>query len=121
MEDLWDAEAYSEPLLMESVVEVLNEFLTSEENDRTSIDPNVWRSASESGGQVAFYCTSFAGVVVIILEMILKLEVEKFSRHKQTFFPVLCSLVRVQSGEIRHLVSEIFCDQIGPMILPDSK
>lgn len=121
VKDLWDAEAYSEPLLMESVVEVLNEFLTSEENDRTSIDPNVWRSASESGGQVAFYCTSFAGVVVIILEMILKLEVEKFSRHKQTFFPVLCSLVRVQSGEIRHLVSEIFCDQIGPMILPDSK
>ncbi|KAL3770982.1 hypothetical protein ACHAW5_000384 [Stephanodiscus triporus] len=119
--DAWDAEAYSEPLLMESVMDVLNEFLTSEEKDGLSIDPNVWRSASESGGQVAVYCTSFAGVVVIILEMILKLKVEKFSRQKQSLFPVLCSLVRVQSGEIRHLVSNIFRQQIGPMILTDSK
>lgn len=117
----WDAEAFSEPLLMKSVMDVLHEFLTSEEKDGLLIDLNVWRSASESGGQIAFYCTSFAGVVVIILKMILALEVEKFRRHKLSLFPVLCSLVRVQSGEIRHLVSDIFSKQIGPMILPDLK
>lgn len=118
----WDAEAFSEPLLTERIIDVLTEFLSSEENDGLLIDPNVWRSASESGGQVAYYCTSFAGVVVDILEMILNLEADKFSRHKTSLFPILCSLVRIQSGEIRHLVSDIFRKQIGPMIqMPDSE
>jgi len=118
----WDAEAFSEPLLTERIIDVLTEFLSSEENDGLLIDPNVWRSASESGGQVAYYCTSFAGVVVDILEMILNLEADKFSRHKASLFPILCSLVRIQSGEIRHLVSDIFRKQIGPMIqMPDSE
>ena len=121
VDGIWDAEAYSEPLLMKSVMDVLNEFLTSEEKDGLLIDLNVWRSTSESGGQMAFYCTSFAGVVVIILKTILAMEVEKFRRHKQSLFPILCSLVRVQSDEIRHLVSDVFSKQIGPMILPDSK
>mmetsp|Transcript_13061 Transcript_13061/g.23691 ORF Transcript_13061/g.23691 Transcript_13061/m.23691 type:complete len:203 (+) Transcript_13061:2384-2992(+) len=112
----WDAEAFSEPLLMERIIDVLSEFLSSEENDGLLIDPNVWRSASESGGQVAYFCTSFAGVVVGILEMILNLQADKFCRHKASLFPILCSLIRVQSGEIRHLVSDIFHKQIGPMI-----
>jgi len=112
----WDAEAFSEPLLMERIIDVLSEFLSSEENDGLLIDPNVWRSASESGGQVAYFCTSFAGVVVDILEMILNLQADKFCRHKASLFPILCSLVRVQSGEIRHLVSDIFHKQIGPMV-----
>lgn len=118
----WDAEAFSEPLLMERILDVLAEFLSSEEKDGVLIDPNVWRSASESGGQVAYYCTSFAGVVVNILDMIHNLEAEKFDRHKASLFPILCSLVRVQSGEIRHLVSDIFRKQIGPMIqVPDTE
>merc|ERR1712029_304160 len=112
----WDAEEFSEPLLMERIVNVLDEFLESEEKDGLLIDPNVWRSASESGGQVAYYCTSFAGVVVDILQMILNLSADKFNRHKVSLFPILCSLVHVQSGEIRQLVSDIFRNQIGPMI-----
>ena len=120
--DYWDAEAFAEPLLMERINDVLTEFLSSEEKDGVLIDPNVWRSASESGGQVAYFCTSFAGVVVDILELILSLDEDKFNRHKASLFPVLCSLVRVQSGEIRHLVSDIFRKQIGPMIqVPDSE
>lgn len=116
----WDTVAFSEPLLMERIVEVLNEFLESEEKDGVQIDPNVWRSASESGGQVAYFCTSFAGVVVDILTMIYNLEGEKFNRHKGSLFPILCSLVRVQSGEIRLLVSDILRKQVGPMIqIPD--
>ena len=114
--NVWDSEAYSERLLMDRIIDVLKEFLSSEEKDGMLLDPNVWRNASESGGQVAFYCTSFAGVVVDILEVIENMEPDKFNRHKEALFPLLCSMVRVQSGEIRHLVSEIFMKQIGLMI-----
>jgi len=113
----WDAEAFSEPLLIGRMVDVLTEFLASEERDGLMIDPNVWRNAaSESGAQVAYYCTSFASVVVHILEIIRSMEADKFSRHKELLFPLLCSFVCIQSGEIRHLVSEIFCTKVGPMI-----
>ncbi|KAL7535213.1 hypothetical protein ACHAXR_006347 [Thalassiosira sp. AJA248-18] len=116
----WDAEAFSEPLLMDRIVDVLTEFLESEEKDGLLIDANVWRSVSESGGQVAYYCTSFAGVVLSILEMIHNLDSEKFNRHKGPLYPILCALIRVQSGEIRHLVCDIFRKQVGPMIqVPD--
>mmetsp|Transcript_9258 Transcript_9258/g.19271 ORF Transcript_9258/g.19271 Transcript_9258/m.19271 type:complete len:2226 (+) Transcript_9258:141-6818(+) len=114
--DSWDAESYAEPVLMRSIMDVLTEFLASEVKDGVFVDPNVWRSASESGGQVAFYCTSFAGVVVHILEAIHGLEREKFERHKESLFPMLCSLVCVQSDEIRQWVSSIFTKQIGPLI-----
>ena len=113
----WNAESFSEPLLLERMVDVLEEFLASEKNDGLLIDPNVWRNVhSESGGQVAYYCTSFAGVVVNILESIRSMEEDKFSRYKESLFPLLCSLVCVQSGEIRHLVSEIFRIKIGSLI-----
>ncbi|KAL7467733.1 hypothetical protein ACHAXS_007976 [Conticribra weissflogii] len=114
--NFWDAESYAEPSFIKNIMDVLTEFLASEIKDGVLIDPNVWRSASESGGQVAFYCTSFAGVVVHILEAIYDLEQEKFERHKGSLFPMLCSLVCVQSDEIRQLVSSIFSKQIGPII-----
>lgn len=118
----WDTEAFAEPILFERIIEVLNDFLESEERDGLLIDPNVWRSVSERGGQVAFYCTSFAGVVVQILDMISNLEKEQFDRHKESLFPILCSLIRVQSDEIRHLVAGVFRKQIGGMIgVPTSK
>eukprot|EP00984_Skeletonema_dohrnii_P005154 scaffold1815_cov147-Skeletonema_dohrnii-CCMP3373.AAC.6 len=118
----WDTEAFAEPILFERIIEVLTDFLESEERDGLLIDPNVWRSVSERGGQVAFYCTSFAGVVVQILDMISNLEKEQFDRHKESLFPILCSLIRVQSDEIRHLVAGVFRKQIGGMIgVPTSK
>merc|ERR1712194_287244 len=67
--DGWDAETFSEPLLIGIMVDVLTEFLASEKRDGLLIDPNVWIRVNEreSGGQVAYYCTSFAGVVGKIL------------------------------------------------------
>ena len=118
----WDANSFAEPLLMKRIMDVLTEFLASEKKDGVLVDPNVWRSASESGGQVAFYCTSFAGVVVHILLTILAMEKEIFDRHKESLFPVLCSLIRIQSDEIRHLVSDIFSKQVGLLIgIPNVK
>lgn len=112
----WDTEAFAEPLLFERIMDVLTDFLDSEERDGVFIDPNVWRSVSERGGQVAYYCTSFAGVVVQILDMICNLEKNQFDSHKESLFPILCSLIRVQSDEIRHLVVNVFRKQIGSMI-----
>lgn len=117
----WDAEAFSEPLLLERMIDVLTQFILSEQNDGQSLDPNVWRSVKESGGQVAFYCTSFAGVVVDVLDTILDMVEDKFHRHEKSLFPILCSLVCVQSIEIRQLVAKIFRKQIGPRILQGSK
>ena len=112
----WDTVAFAEPLLFERIMDVLTNFLESEQKDGVLIDPNVWRSVSERGGQVAFYCTSFAGVVVQILDMIYNLDEEKFDRQKESLFPILCSLIRVQSDEIRNLVANVFRKQIGSMI-----
>ena len=121
-EHKWDTEAFAEPLLSRRITEVLSEFLASEEKDGLLIDPNVWRSASESGGQVAYFCTSFAGVVVNILETISNLDADKFDRHKEALFPMICSLVRAQSDEIRQLVSDILKKQVGLLIgVPDTE
>jgi hypothetical protein len=111
-----DNAAFAESLLMERIKDVLTSFLLSEEEDGPSIDPNIWKNANESGCQVAFFCTSFVGVVINILETILSLEGDKFDRHKGTLFPLLCSLVRAHSDEIRHLVRDVFRCQVGPLI-----
>jgi hypothetical protein len=115
-EDSWDSVSFAEPLLMERIQEVLNAFISSDEKDGPSIDPNIWRNANESGCQVAYYCTSYVGVAINILETISMLDSEKFGRHRRSLFPLLCTLVRAQSAEIRHLVSNIFRCQVGPLI-----
>lgn len=112
----WDRESFAEPLLLERITEVLDRFLESEKRDGHHIDPNVWRNASESGGKLAIYCTSFAGVVVGILNVMVSIDAAQFARHTQEFFPVLCVLVRVQSSEIRQLVHTILARQIAPML-----
>ncbi len=113
---VWDRASYAEPFLLANMIDVLTMFLKSEETEGRSIDPNVWRNASESGGKVAMYCTSFAGVVVGILNVILQLLPEQFASHKSEFFPIICSLIRVQSEEIRVLVQSIMTQHIGPLL-----
>jgi hypothetical protein len=113
--DNWDRGTFAEPHLLRIMMDVLGKFLASEKQDGHLIDPNVWRSASESGGKVALYCTSFATVVVEILKIFRSMKPEQFARHKQDFFPALCSLVRVQSDEIRRLVQEILAQQVAPL------
>jgi hypothetical protein len=112
----WDRESFAEPQLMGIMKQVLGKFLASEKKDGHLIDPNVWRNASESGGKVALYCTSFAPVVVEILKMIRSLRPAQFAKHKQELFPAVCMLIRVQSEEIRQLVQEVFAQQVAPML-----
>jgi hypothetical protein len=112
----WDREAFAEAHLLDRINEVLAKFVASEKRDGHLIDPNVWRNASESGGKLAIYCTSFAVVVVGILHVMLSMRAEKFAKHTSVFFPVLCSLVCVQSDEIRALVKDVLEQKIAPMI-----
>jgi len=112
----WDREGFAEPHLLAIMNDVLDKFLTSEERDGHLIDPNVWRNASESGGKVALYCTSFATVVVDILKIIRSVRPDQFASHKEDFFPTLCTLIHVQSEEIRQLVQEIFAQQVAPLL-----
>ena len=112
----WDKKAFAEPLLLERMMDVLENFLESEERDGDKIDPNIWRVSSESGGKIAIYCTSFANVVVSILNTLLDLRIEQFSQHKEVLFPILCALIKVQSEEIRCLVHDVFAQQVAALI-----
>lgn len=112
----WDHSDFAESRLIATMKEALRKFQDSEERDGHLIDPNVWRNTSESGGKVALYCTSFADVVVGILGVVLSLDQEKFTKHSKDFFPVVCSLVRADSSQIRNLVQCILSKQVAPMI-----
>jgi hypothetical protein len=112
----WDRANFAEPHLLTLVNDVTTKFLQSERQDGHLIDPHVWRNANESGGKVALYCTSFAFVVLEIVRVVRSLPHEQFVRHKQLLFPMLCSLIRAQSDEIRHLVQETLVLQVSPMI-----
>jgi Domain of unknown function (DUF1981) len=112
----WDRESFAELHLFAVLKDVLDKFLESEEKDGYLIDPNVWRNASESGGKVALYCTSFASVVVEILTIIGSMKPEQFAIHKEEIFPRLCQLIRVQSDEIRELVRDVLMRQVAPIL-----
>lgn len=112
----WDTTGFAEAHLLGTIKEALRKFQDSEERDGHLIDPNVWRNTSESGGKVALYCTSFADVVVGILGVIHSLDQDKFTKHSKELFPVVCSLVRADSSQIRHLVQRILSKQVAPMI-----
>jgi len=112
----WDAKAYAEPLLLDRMIEILNKFLISERDNAEFINPNVWRMASDSGGKIALYCTCFVDVCSNILETILNFDDEQFNRSKAEIFPIICSLIRVQSEEIRGLVQEIFATKVASVL-----
>lgn len=112
----WDTFAFSEPLLMSRITDVLQKFIVSERENGHKLDPNVWRAASESGTKFAIHCTSFATVVVNILYTILGFTDEQFERQKATLFPVLCSLISIQSEEIRMLVAEILNKKVSVLL-----
>ena len=80
------------------------------------MDPNVWRSAAESGIKVAVYCTSFASVVVELLNVILSFDDHHMTVHGPSFFPMICRLIQVQSDEIRLLVQKILIEKYGPIM-----
>jgi hypothetical protein len=112
----WDRLGFAEAPLLQLVNDVTSKFLESERQDGHLIDPHVWRSANESGGKVALYCTSFASVVLEALKILRRFPADRFARHRQVLFPVTCSLIRAQSDEIRQLVQEIMVQQVSPML-----
>ena len=113
----WDKESFAESHMFYIINDVLDKFIASERKDGHLIDANVWRKAGSTGGvKVAYYCTSFASVVLEILSSIQGMSSEQFSRHKQDIFPRLCKLVRVRSDEVRDRVHDVLMEQIGPLI-----
>jgi hypothetical protein len=112
---------FAEPRLVRIMGEVLDKFLESEQRDGHLVDPSLWRNASESGGKLALYCTSFASVVIDILKVIRSMRADQLEQHKHDFFPAICSLVRVHSEEIRQVVQEILAIHVAPMIGVDVK
>ena len=108
--------AFSEQLLMSLMTDVLKKFIISERENGHKLDPNVWRVASESGTKFAIHCTSFAVVVVNILYTILGFTDEQFDRQKATLFPILTSLILIQSEEIRMLVANVLNQKVAVLL-----
>jgi len=112
----WEREQFAAPYLIEIITDVLTRFVESETKEGKKIDPNVWRSAAESGTKVAVYCTSFASVVVELLKVIHSYEVRHMKAHGSLLFPMICRLIQVQSDEIRILVQSILIEKFGPIL-----
>jgi len=118
----WDTISFAEPLLMTRIIDVLSKFIVSEKENGHKIDPNVWRAARESGGKFAVHCTSFAGIVFNILYTMLRFSDEQFDRRKAALFPILCSLISIQSEEIRMLVAEVLDKKVSVLLgIPSGK
>ena len=107
---------FAAPRLLAIIADVLTKFVESDAKEGKRIDPNVWRSATESGIKVAVYCTSFASVVVELLNVILSFNEHHMKVHGPSFFPLICRLIQVQSDEIRLLVQTILIEKYGPIL-----
>lgn len=108
--------SFAESLLTSYMVDVLDNFLLSEERDGHLIDPNIWRRAIEGHGKVALYCTTFAPTIVEILKVIRSLSPQQFEQHKHALYPRICALVRVQSEEIRCMVQDVLATHVARAI-----
>lgn len=114
--ETWDKVEFAESYLADTIKDVLNKFLESEEIDGHLVDPNVWRNTAESCGKVALYCTTFASALVDVLKIICNMRPEQFAKQKHIFFPAICNLVRVESSEIRSVVQAILAIQVAPFV-----
>ncbi len=112
----WDTVSFSGPLLGERITDVLQKFIVSEREVGRKIDPNVWRTASESGGTFAVPCTSFALVVVNILNTMMRFSDAQFDEQKARIFPILCSLITIHSSEIRALVAAVMKRKVSVLL-----
>eukprot|EP00538_Stauroneis_constricta_P006079 CAMPEP_0119552528 /NCGR_PEP_ID=MMETSP1352-20130426/5482_1 /TAXON_ID=265584 /ORGANISM="Stauroneis constricta, Strain CCMP1120" /LENGTH=2147 /DNA_ID=CAMNT_0007598771 /DNA_START=318 /DNA_END=6761 /DNA_ORIENTATION=+ len=112
----WEREKFAAQNLISIIHDILTKFVESESKEGHTIDPNEWRHAIEGAGKIAIYCTSFAGVVVVILKAMQGLEQIQMERLKTDFFPLICSLIRVQSEDIRDLVQKILLQKFGPLM-----
>ena len=107
----WDAPEYAESLLLERIIQVIDKFYESEQLYGTLLDPKIWDNSSKSGMNIALYCTSFARVVVTVLHTLRSFSLDQFDRHKRELYTKICSLIKVQSNEIRELVSSLMMEK----------
>ena len=112
----WDTVSFSETLLLSQISNIIHTFLASEKSDGVALDNNIWKRPSDSMKDIAFYCTSFAGVVVSVLFTLLKFSKEQFAKHFEVLYPLVTKLIGVQSDEIRGLVKEIMETQVYYLI-----
>merc|ERR1740139_206122 len=112
----WDREAFSESLLLETIVEVLTKFIRSERTEGRFVDPMVWRQQNKNTGRSPMFCTSFVGVVEEILEKLSEFEPQQFEKHISKIFSLLCALIQIQSEEIRSLVEKILSTKVGAIL-----
>ena len=112
----WDRRIFAGQYLSNIMQDIFFKFAESESREGHKVDPNVWRNTNESGVKVAIYCTSFASVVVGLLQAMLSFEPSLIERNKAAFFPMVCELVGVQSDEIRRLVRRVLTEKFGPLL-----
>lgn len=115
----WDRRIFAGQYLSNIMQDTFFKFSESEAKEGHKVDPNVWRNnTTESRGspKVAIYCTSFASVVVGLLQAMLSFEPIFIERNKAIFFPMVCELVGVQSEEIRKLVRRVLTEKFGPLL-----
>eukprot|EP00535_Pseudo-nitzschia_heimii_P012093 CAMPEP_0197196342 /NCGR_PEP_ID=MMETSP1423-20130617/32306_1 /TAXON_ID=476441 /ORGANISM="Pseudo-nitzschia heimii, Strain UNC1101" /LENGTH=2211 /DNA_ID=CAMNT_0042650137 /DNA_START=205 /DNA_END=6840 /DNA_ORIENTATION=+ len=115
-EDRWDRRVFAGQCQVEIMEDIFRKFAESEAKEGHKVDPNVWRNSSESGSKVAMYCTSFASVVVGLLNAMLSFEPALIERNKGLFFPLVCELVGSRSEEIRKLVRRVLTEKFGPIL-----
>ena len=116
-EEHWDRRVFAGQYLSKIMQDIFFKFAESEAKEGHKVDPNVWRNTTESGTvKVAIYCTSFASVVVGLLQAMLSFEPALIERNKAAFFPLVCELVGVQSEEIRKLVRRVLTEKFGPLL-----
>jgi hypothetical protein len=99
-----------------TIQEVLDKFIESERKEGHLVDVNMWRNTNEIGAKVTLYCTAYAPIVVETLKILRSMSADRFEKFKHIFFPLLCSLIKVHSDEIRELVHQIFTARVGPLI-----
>jgi hypothetical protein len=114
--DPWDRKTFAGQYLMKIMQDIFFKFAESEAKEGHRVDPNVWRNTAESGVKVAVYCTSFASVVVGLLNAMRSFEPSHIERNKGAFYPMVCELINVQSDEIRKLVRTILVEKFGPLL-----
>ena len=103
-------------MLLERALDVLEKIVQSESKEGHLISQNTWRTKGGNGGKIAMYCTSFAHVVETILNSFLKFTEDQIKKHISIIYPILCLLIKVESSDIRKLVSSVMREKVASIL-----
>ena len=112
----WNSEKFAETLLLERALDVLEKIVQSESKEGHLISQNTWRTKGGNGGKITMYCTSFAHVDETILNSFLKFTEDQFKKHISIIYPILCLLIKVESSDIRKLVSSVMREKVASIL-----